>query len=288
VFENFELKTIAVDNLSIRLRVGGKGPPILLLHGNPQTHVMWHSVAPALADRFTVIAADLTGYGESSKPHSSKDHAAYSKRSMANDQVAMMRKLGFDEFSVAGHDRGGRVAYRMALDHPSVVEKLAVLDIIPTLESFQRCDKKFSLGYYHWFFLSQPSPFPETLINQNPENFWRWHTSRVSRDFFTQTAIEDYLRCFKNPETVRAICEDYRAGISIDCEHDLIDQQNNHKITCPVLALWGKQAKLEQWYDTIEVWRSWATEVEGFGIDCGHYLAEEEPEQTTQALNAFF
>ncbi|MDC1312320.1 alpha/beta hydrolase [Burkholderiales bacterium] len=288
MFKGFELKTIEVNRSSIRLRIGGEGPPLLLLHGNPQTHVMWHSVAPKLSKRFTIVAADLTGYGDSYKPQSSEDHSAYSKRSMANDQVNMMLALGFETFSVAGHDRGGRVAYRMALDHPSVVEKLAVLDIIPTLESFQRCDTKFSLGYYHWFFLAQPSPFPETLINENPERFWRWHTNRVSRDFFTQTAVEDYLRCFRNPETVRAICEDYRAAVSIDCEHDLIDQQNNHKITCPVLALWGKQAKLEQWYDTIEVWRAWATQVEGYGIDCGHYLAEEEPEQTTNALSDFF
>lgn len=288
MFEDFDLKTIEVGPASLRLRIGGNGPPLLLLHGNPQTHVMWHSVAPELSKRFTVVASDLTGYGDSYKPLSSDDHSAYSKRSMANDQVNLMKAIGFETFCVAGHDRGGRVAYRMALDHPNVIKKLAVLDIIPTLESFQRCDTEFGLGYYHWFFLAQPTPLPETLINQNPEWFWRWHTNRVPRDFFIQTAVEDYLRCFRNPETVRAICEDYRAGISIDCEHDLIDQQNNHKIGCPVLALWGKQAKLEQWYDPLEVWQSWASKVEGFGIDCGHYLAEEEPEETTKALNDFF
>ena len=288
MFEGFQLKTIEVNDVSIRLRVGGSGPPLLLLHGNPQTHVMWHLVAPELSKRFTVVATDLTGYGESSKPPSSKDHMAYSKRSMASDQVVVMRELGFAQFSVAGHDRGGRVAYRMALDHPAAIKKLAVLDIIPTLESFQRSNSEFSLGYYHWFFLAQPSPLPETLINQTPEWFWRWHTNRSSRDFFAKTAVDDYLKCFKNPETVRAICEDYRAGISIDCEHDLADQKAGHKITCPVLALWGKQAKLELWYDTLKIWRSWATEVQGFGIDCGHYLAEEKSEQTTKALSDFF
>ena len=288
MFEGFELTTIQTGEASIRVRIGGSGPALLLLHGNPQTHVMWHLVAPALSKRFTVVASDLTGYGDSYKPLPSEDHRAYSKRSMANDQVDMMKAVGFETFYVAGHDRGGRVAYRMALDHPSVVKKLAVLDIIPTLESFQRCNKQFSLGYYHWFFLAQPNPLPERLINQDPDWFWRWHTNRSSRNFFTQSAVDEYLRCFKNPETVRAICEDYRAGISIDCEHDLSDQGNHHKISCPVLALWGKKARLEEWYDTIEVWRSWATKVQGFGIDCGHYLAEEEPEQTAQALNDFF
>ena len=288
MFKGFHLKTIKVNDVSIRLRIGGSGPPLLLLHGNPQTHVMWHLVAPELIKRFTVIATDLTGYGKSSKPASSADHGAYSKRSMASDQVAIMRALGFKQFSVAGHDRGGRVAYRMALDYPDSITKLAVLDIIPTLDSFQRTNSEFGLGYYHWFFLAQPSPLPETLINQNPDWFWRWHTSRSKRKFFTATAVDDYLKCFKDPETVRAICEDYRAGVSIDCEHDLVDQNSGNKISCPVLVLWGKQGKLEQWYDTLDIWRSWATTVQGFVIDCGHYLAEEEPEQTAKALNDFF
>ena len=183
MFKGFHLKTIKVNDVSIRLRIGGSGPPLLLLHGNPQTHVMWHLVAPELIKRFTVIATDLTGYGESSKPASSADHGAYSKRSMASDQVAIMRALGFKQFSVAGHDRGGRVAYRMALDYSDSITKLAVLDIIPTLDSFQRTNSEFGLGYYHWFFLAQPSPLPETLINQNPDWFWRWHTSRSKRKF---------------------------------------------------------------------------------------------------------
>ncbi len=288
MFEGFTLTTIDTDSVSIRARIGGNGPPLLLLHGNPQTHVMWHAVAPALAERFTVVATDLTGYGMSSKPPSSDDHGAYSKRNMANDQIAVMRKLGHEQFMVAGHDRGGRVAYRMALDHPDVVGKLAVLDIIPTLEAFDRGGKDFGLGYYHWFFLAQPAPLPETLINANPDWFWRWHTDRVPRKFFAPEAVEDYLTCFRNPETVRAICEDYRAAAGIDCDIDAQDRAAERRISCPVLALWGKQARLEQWYDTLAVWREWANDVQGGAVDCGHYLPEEKPNETAAALISFF
>jgi haloacetate dehalogenase len=224
----------------------------------------------------------------SSKPPSSEDHAAYSKRSMANDQIAVMRQLGHEQFMVAGHDRGGRVAYRMALDHPGIVTKTAVLDVIPTLEAFERGGKAFGLGYYHWFFLAQPAPLPEKLINADPEWFWRWHTDRVPRKFFSPDAVDDYLVCFRNPETVRAICEDYRAGASIDCVHDAQDRDTGQRITCPLLALWGKQAKLEAWYDTLSVWREWASDVSGEPLDCGHYLAEERPKETAEALLAFF
>jgi haloacetate dehalogenase len=288
MFDGFTLTTIDTGTVSIRARTGGNGPPLLLLHGNPQTHVMWHAVAPALAEHFTVVATDLTGYGMSSKPPSSDDHSPYSKRSMANDQVAVMRKLGHEKFIVAGHDRGGRVAYRMALDHPEVVQKLAVLDIIPTLEAFERGGKDFGLGYYHWFFLAQPAPLPETLIDADPDWFWRWHTDRVPRKFFAPEAVEDYLNCFRNPETVRAICEDYRAATGIDCDIDAQDRAAGRRITCPTLALWGKQARLEQWYDTLAVWRDWANEVQGGAVDCGHYLPEEKPSETASALIAFF
>jgi haloacetate dehalogenase len=288
MFEGFTLKTIDTGTVNIRARIGGNGAPVLLLHGNPQTHVMWHGVAPALAEHFTVVATDLTGYGMSSKPPSSDDHAAYSKRNMAKDQIAVMRKLGHEQFMVAGHDRGGRVAYRMALDHPDVVQKLAVLDIIPTLDAFERAGKDFGLGYYHWFFLAQPAPLPETLINANPDWFWRWHTDRVPRRFFAPEAVEDYLNCFRNPETVRAICEDYRAAAGIDCEIDAQDHAAGRRINLPVLALWGKQARLEQWYDTLAVWRGWADDVQGGPLDCGHYLPEEKPDDTAAALIAFF
>lgn len=288
MFDGFTLKTIDTDNVSIRLRTGGAGPPLLLLHGNPQTHVMWHAVAPLLAQQFTVVTTDLTGYGMSSKPASSDDHAPYSKRAMAKDQIAVMRQLGYERFMVAGHDRGGRVAYRMALDHPEVVEKLAVLDIIPTLDAFDRGGREFGLGYYHWFFLAQPAPLPETLINRDPDWFWRWHTDRVPREFFTPEAVDDYLTCFRNPETVRAICEDYRAGASIDCLHDAKDKEAGRRVACPLLALWGKQARLDAWYDTLAVWREWADDVRGNSLDCGHYLAEERPVETADALISFF
>jgi haloacetate dehalogenase len=288
MFDGFTLTTIDTPKVGIRARIGGEGPPLLLLHGNPQTHVMWHAVAPALAQHFTVVATDLTGYGMSSKPPSSADHAAYSKRAMAIDQVAVMQELGYRQFMVAGHDRGGRVAYRMALDHPGIVKRLAVLDIIPTLEAFERGGRDFGLGYYHWFFLAQPSPLPETLINADPDWFWRWHTDRVPRKFFAPEAVEDYLKCFRNPETVRAICEDYRAAATIDCDIDANDRDAGRRITCPLLALWGKQARLEQWYDTLAIWRDWATDVRGHALDCGHYLPEEQPTQTAAALISFF
>lgn len=289
MFEGFALSTIDADGVSIRARIGGSGPPLLLLHGNPQTHVMWHKVAPALARRFTVVATDLTGYGMSSKPPSMPDHAPYSKRAMARDQVAAMRALGHERFLVAGHDRGGRVGYRMALDCPDVVEKLAVLDIVPTGEAFARGGREFGLGYYHWFFLAQPAPLPERLIGADPDWFWRWHTTRGPRtDFFTSEAIEDYLTCFRNPETVRAICEDYRAGATIDCVHDEADKRAGRKIACSLLVLWGAKAKLDAWYDTLAVWQEWADDVRGRALPCGHYLAEEAPEETTAELLAFF
>lgn len=289
MFDGFTLTTIDTGNVRIRARVGGNGPPLLLLHGNPQTHVMWHAVAPKLAERFTVVATDLTGYGMSSKPASSDDHAAYAKRTMANDQIAVMRELGHEQFMVAGHDRGGRVAYRMALDHPDVVRKLAVLDIIPTYEAFARGGKDFGIGYYHWFFLAQPAPLPETLICNDPDWFWRWHTDRVPREFFAPQAIEDYLACFRDPATVRAICEDYRAGATIDCDHDAADKAAGRRIACPLYVLWGKQARLEAWYDdTLDIWREWADDVHGQPLDCGHYLAEELPDETSEALIKFF
>jgi haloacetate dehalogenase len=288
MFEGFALSQIDTGDATIRARIGGRGPPLLLLHGNPQTHVMWHRVAPTLARHFTVVATDLTGYGMSSKPPSTPGHAAYSKRAMARTQVEAMRMLGHARFFVAGHDRGGRVAYRMALDHPEVVLKLALLDIVPTLEAFTRGGKDFGLGYYHWFFLAQPAPLPERLIGADPDWFWRWHTTRGPRDVFAPEAVEDYLACFRNPETVRAICEDYRAGAGIDCEHDAADKQAGRRITCPVLALWGAQGKLEAWYDTLSVWREWAADVRGNALPCGHYLAEERPEETADELIAFF
>ena len=283
MFEGFDDVRIDTGEAVIRARRGGAGPPLLLLHGNPQTHAMWHCVAPILAERFTVVATDLRGYGDSSKPATREDHAPYSKRAMARDQVAVMRHFGFDRFFLAGHDRGGRCAYRMALDHPEHVLKLAVLDIIPTGEAFRRADMSFGLGYWHWFFLAQPYDFPERLIGANPDSYYFHNT----RNNFDPEALEEYLRCVRNPETIHAMCEDYRAGASYDFALDEADRGKKH-IECPTLVLWGKQGKLEAWYDVLIIWRDWADDVQGRALDCGHFLPEEAPDETYAALNHFF
>jgi haloacetate dehalogenase len=290
MFEGFSLSTIEVGGgVSIRVREGGEGPPLLLLHGNPQTHAMWHKVAPRLAQRFTVIATDLRGYGGSAKPPSDETHAPYSKRAMAADQLAVMRALGHERFFLAGHDRGGRVAYRLALDHPAQVRRLAVLDILPTIEHFRRADMRFGLGYWHWFFLAQPYDLPEMLIGADPDAYWFRHTSREKkpRDFFAEEALADYLAAFRDPATRHAICEDYRAGATIDCAIDEADR-GVRKIACPVLVLWGRRGKLEEWYDVRAVWRDWADDVQGRALDCGHYLPEERPDEVAEAFEAFF
>ncbi|MGH8872454.1 MAG: alpha/beta fold hydrolase [Acidimicrobiia bacterium] len=289
MFEGFRLETIDLGEIRARVRIGGEGPPLLLLHGNPQTHVMWHRVAPDLAEHFTVVAPDLRGYGMTSKPPSTPDHGPYSKRTMGRDQIELMSALGHDRFAVAGHDRGGRVGYRLALDHPDLVERLAVLDIVPTGEAFERGGREFGLGLYHWFFLAQPAPLPEKLIGADPEWFLRWHTTRgPDTRFFDAAALDDYLACFRDPETIRGMCDDYRAGATIDFEHDLADMESGRKIRCPVLVLWGGAGRLGEWYDVLAVWRSWADEVQGRPLPCGHYLAEEAPAETAAELLAFF
>ena len=283
MFEGFRLSMIDTGAAVLRVRHGGNGPPLLLLHGHPQTHVMWHAIAPRLAQDFTVVAPDLRGYGESSKPATSPDHMPYSKRAMAQDQVALMRQLGFEHFFVAGHDRGGRCAYRMALDHPERVRKLAVLDIIPTGEAFRRANMTFGMGYWHWFFLAQPAPLPEQLIGCNPDNYY----FRAGRDTFHPEALADYLRCCHDPATIHAMCEDYRAGATIDYQLDEADR-GVKRIECPVLSLWATRGQLEAWYDVVSIWRDWASDVGGRAIDAGHYLAEEAPDQTFAALHSFF
>jgi haloacetate dehalogenase len=283
MFDGFSLEMVATPEATIRARIGGAGPPLLLLHGHPQTHVMWHQVAPILAADFTVVATDLRGYGDSSKPPTTPDHEPYSKRAMARDQIAVMQQLGFDRFAVAGHDRGGRCAYRMALDAPERVTRMAVLDIIPTGEAFRRADMRFGLGYWHWFFLAQPFDLPERIIGANPDNYYFRR-----RDLFDPAALEDYLRCVRDPATVHAMCEDYRAGATFDFELDEADRVAGRKISCPLLALWAARGPLHSWYDVLAIWRGWAGDVRGRGLDCGHYLAEEAPGETGAALRAFF
>jgi haloacetate dehalogenase len=287
MFEGFQLSMIDTGEVTIRVRHGGSGPPLLLLHGHPQTHVMWHKVAPRLAQHFTVVAADLRGYGDSSKPPTTPDHAPYSKRVMAADQVKVMQKLGFEQFFVAGHDRGARCAYRMALDHPERVQRLALLDILPTAEHFRRADMKFGLSWWHWFFLAQPYDFPERLIGADPDYFyWRRHGAEVPA-YHTPEAFADYRRCWNNPATIHAFCEDYRAGATIDYALDEADC-GKQRIQCPVLVLWSAPDNAEMGYDVLGVWREWADEVRGRGLDCGHYLAEERPDEIYAELHAFF
>jgi haloacetate dehalogenase len=288
MFENFSLRHADLGAATIRFRIGGAGPPLLLLHGNPQTHVMWHKIAPELSTRFTVVASDLRGYGGSSKPKSAPDHAPHSKRAMAADQVDLMRSLGFERFSVVGHDRGGRVAYRMAFDRPAVVDRLAVLDILPTLEHYRRADRNFAMAYWHWFFLPQAFPLPERMIGADPRGFFErsWPAAREPPRFFVKDALADYWAAFSDPETVHAICEDYRAGATIDCAHDEADF-GARKIGKPLLVLWGTQGILPRFYDPIAVWRDWASDVSGAAIEGGHYMAEENPRDTLGALLPF-
>jgi haloacetate dehalogenase len=287
MFEGYRVSDIDTGDATIHVRHGGSGPPLLLLHGHPQTHVIWHRIAPALAEQFTVVAPDLRGYGDSSKPPTSDTHEPYSKRAMACDQVALMQSLGFERFSVAGHDRGGRVAYRMALDHPERILKLAVLDIVPTGEHFRRADASFALGYWHWFFLAQRHPFPELVIGADPDTFYLNRRGPGSHIIFAPEALVEYRRCWNDPATVHAMCEDYRAAATFDYALDELER-GNRRIECPLLALWGRDNFLNDWYDVLAIWRDWADDVQGQALPCGHFLPEEAPEETLAAFIAFF
>jgi haloacetate dehalogenase len=288
LFEGFEARVLDTPRGAVQALVGGDGPPLLLVHGFPQTHLMWHAVAPRLAERFTVVVVDLPGYGGSLRPPVSEDHSSHSKRALAADLVAAMAALGHAEFLVVGHDRGARVSYRMALDHPAQVTQLAVLDIVPTGEIWLRADATFALGYWHWPFLAQPAPLPEQLILGNPDAFWiaaERMGMKPNDPRFPHETLDAYRAHLTDPGAVEAMCEDYRAGASIDRVHDA----EGGRIACPVLALWGADGALPRFYpDPLELWRELAPGVTGRAIaDAGHFLAEDQPEAVLRELLEF-
>jgi haloacetate dehalogenase len=288
VFEGLKTARIRTTEVDIHLVHGGNGPPLLLIHGFPQTHVCWHKVAPGLARDFSLVIPDLRGYGDSGKPPGGGDHRAYSKRSMAQDLVEVMAALGFDRFFVAGHDRGGRVAHRMALDHPGRVQKVAVLDIVPTRTIYRAVNKGFATDYYHWFFLIQPDGLPERLIGNDPEYFLRRSLGAwgAAGSVFDDRAIAEYLRCFRDPAAIHGACEDYRAAASIDLVDDETDL--DRRIECPLLVLWGRRGVMERYFDVLATWRERAATVAGEAFDCGHFMPEEAPQETERALRRFF
>jgi haloacetate dehalogenase len=294
MFADFEALEIDTGKARIFARRGGNGPGLLLLHGFPETHVMWRDVAPSLARDFTVVCADLRGYGQSSCPPSAADHAPYAKRAMAADLVVLMAELGFKRFLVAGHDRGGRVAYRLALDHPDRVEKLAVLDIVPTAEAWDRADARLALGFWPWSLLAQPEPLPETIlaaaaeaIVDNALSGWG-----SAADAFPPGVRQAYVDALRDPAHVHAICEEYRAAASLDRVHDHADREAGRRISCPVLALWSEHGALAEWYrdedGPLGIWRNWAEDASGGAMSGGHFFPEESPIETAATLDAFF
>ena len=292
MFEGFEERRLAAIGADIYLRIGGSGPPVLLLHGYPQTHVCWHHVAPALAENFTIIVADLRGYGDSSCPEAGDDFSGYAKRTMAADMVEVMVALGFERFALIGHDRGARVTYRMALDHPEVVTRMMSLDVVPTLDMWEGTDKARAIGGFHWPFLAQPAPLPERMIGADPEFFAAWlMRSWAAPGFeFDPEAMAEYLRCFAKSEVIRATCDDYRAGATIDHELDQHDINNGRHIACPVHFLWGEKrghGGPQGGKDPLAVWRRWANQVSGAAIDCGHFLPEEAPDRVIDEARCF-
>lgn len=291
LFPGFEDRRIAGDGAEIFCRIKGSGPPLLLLHGYPQTHAMWHPVADALARDFTVVLADLRGYGASDAPDGDADHANYSKRAMARDMIAVMEALGHARFAVAGHDRGGRVAYRMALDHPERLTALAVLDILPTYEYWKAMDWRYAMAIYHWLFLAQPRPMPERLIAGDPIHYLdhtlaSW-TAAKDLSAFDERALDAYRASFSQAPRQHAACEDYRAGATIDMAHDTADREAGRMISVPMLALYGNAGIAGKASTPLDTWKTWADEVEGEGIDSGHFVVEENPQATLSALTRF-
>jgi haloacetate dehalogenase len=266
--------------MSISAMVGGQGPALLLLHGHPQTLAIWHKVAPTLAQHFTVVAADLRGYGDSSKPEGEPDHAAYAKRNMAQDQVRLMQQLGFDRFAVLAHDRGARVAHRLGMDHPQAVSRMALLDIAPTLAMYAQTTEAFARAYWHWFFLIQPQPMPERLIQANPAAYVTEVMGNRSAGLapFDPRALAEYQRCLALPGAAHGLCEDYRAAASIDLVHDREDIALGRRLEMPVLVLWGGQGVVQRCFDPLKEWQEVATQVSGEALPCGHYIAEEAPD----------
>lgn len=280
MFTSYTHELRLVNGLNIHCRIGGEGPPLLLLHGHPQTHVIWHKVADQLAENFTVVAADLRGYGDSDKPPASEASASYSKRIMARDQLLLMQSFGFAQFSVLAHDRGARVAHRLALDHPDAVTRMILLDIAPTLAMYTQANEEFARAYWHWFFLIRPTPLPETLIEADPENYLRtvMGTRSAGMGPFTDDAFSEYLRCLKLPGAAIAICEDYRASAGLDLEHDQADIDAGNKLKCPLLALWGEKGTVGRCFSPLHEWQKVALNVDGNALASGHYIAEEIPE----------
>jgi haloacetate dehalogenase len=289
MFKDFVRGTAQVNGQQIPYVKGGSGPALLLLHGHPQTKVIWHKVAPILAQRFTVVASDLRGYGDASKPEAIAGHLNYSKREMARDQVELMQSLNLPEFDLVGHDRGGRVAHRLAADHPKAVKTLTVLDICPTLAMYEQTNMMFASAYWHWFFLIQPAPFPETLIAQNPEFYFSKLMGGRSAGLspFTEQAWAEYMRCGADPKTIHGMCEDYRAAATIDLTHDRADREIGRRLKMPMLALWGKNGVIEKCFQPIAEWQRVAQDVRGHALDCGHYIPEEAPDALLAALNEF-
>jgi haloacetate dehalogenase len=294
-FEGFETEQIRTSGATINTVYGGNraGPPLLLLHGIPETHVLWRKVAPILAQDYLVVMTDLRGYGDSSKPPSGEDHVAYSKRAMARDQVEVMRHLGFDSFALVGHDRGGRAAHRLALDHPEALTKLIILDIVPTHLLYQHITQEFATIFYHWFLPVQPPPFPETMVANSAEYFLKctllWLGGSKLTDplpeWISPAVFQEYLRTFGQPDTIHAICEDYRAAASIDLVHDRADL--DQKIQCPLLVLWSEKGPFHRMYDVLQAWRERAVEVRGKAMPTGHFLPEQMPGEVTQEITAF-